>query len=47
MDTESIERLEKQAEILTAAVKLLTMVVEEQDGRIKVLESTNYGRKKS
>lgn len=46
MDTESIERLEKQAEILTAAVKLLTMVVEEQDGRIKVLESTNYGREK-
>ena len=47
MDTESIERLEKQAEILTAAVKLLTMVVEEQDGRIKVPESTNYGREKS
>ena len=47
MDTESIERLEKQTEILTAAVKLLTRIVEEQDGRIKVLESTNYGREKS
>ena len=46
MDTESIERLEKQAEILTAAVKLLTMVVEEQDGRLKVLEGNNYGREK-
>lgn len=46
MDTESIERLEKQAEILTAAVKLLTMIVEEQDGRLKVLEGTNYGREK-
>ena len=34
MDTESIERLEKQAEILTAAVKLLTMVVEDRTERM-------------
>ena len=46
MDTK-IKELEQQAQILTAAVKLLTMIVEEQDGRIKVLESTNYGREKS
>jgi|ADurb_Leu_03_Slu_FD_contig_21_2788530_length_496_multi_5_in_0_out_0_1 hypothetical protein len=46
MDTESIERLEKQAEILTAAVKLLTRIVEVQNDRLKVLEGTNYWREK-
>ena len=46
MDTESIERLEKQTEILTAAVKLLTRIVEEQNDRLKVLEGTNYWREK-
>lgn len=46
MGMEQIEELEKQAEILVAAVKLLTMIVEEQDGRLKVLEGTNYGREK-
>lgn len=44
--TEEIARLETQAKMLTAAVKLLTMVIEEQDGRLKVLEGTNYGREK-
>ena len=48
MDTKikELEILEKQSQILTAAVKLLTMIVEEQDGRLKVLEGTNYGREK-
>jgi len=45
MDT-AIKGLERQAEILTAAVKLLTMVVEEQNDRLKVLEGTNYWREK-
>lgn len=43
---DSIRKLEEQTQVLIASVKLLTMVIEEQDGRIAVLEGTNYGREK-
>ena len=42
----AIKDLERQTEILTAAVKLLTRIVEVQNDRLKVLEGTNYWREK-